>query len=358
MLKVTHRWSTNFAEFVQDIKDNPTVVSEIILDFVQEVLYTWEYEIVSYNTLIDTAYEFDIPLTIVTPYLESMPSLFDCSQEKYKRIKIIHLPTFWFKRTYHMWTASPSNMNINLAKNIDIRDINFGENNTNFNYTYICTNNIAKNHRCLVMDLLAKHNLIDCGAIAWRDISHAFDEDRHLFTDLTDSQRSNYPYRYWTPKRMFLDYDLSYFHQETVPDQFKESFMQLVTESDDTEIFFTEKTATPILLNKLFLVAGPMYHHRELNRLGFVNYDEVFDYSFDSEPDIETRYVMIIENIERLSLLSKEELVDMHIRIFPKLLHNKTVAMQYINNIPQNLSPILTLLKNESEYSGPLNIFL
>jgi hypothetical protein len=25
-------------------------VSEIILDFVQEVLYTWEYEIVSYNT--------------------------------------------------------------------------------------------------------------------------------------------------------------------------------------------------------------------------------------------------------------------------------------------------------------------
>ena len=32
--------------------------------------------------------------------------------------------------------------------------------------------------------------------------------------------------------------------------------MQLVTESDDTDVFFSEKTATPMFLNKPFLVAG------------------------------------------------------------------------------------------------------
>ena len=121
------------------------------------------------------------------------------------------------------------------------------------------------------MDLLAKNNLIDKGAIAWRDILHSFDNDRHLYPDLTDSERSNFNYQHWKPKRMFLDFDLNSFHQETVPDQFNKSFMQLVTESDEEVVFFSEKTATPILLNKPFVVAGAVNHHKELNKLGFVN---------------------------------------------------------------------------------------
>lgn len=358
MLKVTQRWTTNFPEFVQDIADNPSVVSHILLDFLQEILYTWPTETVAYERLLDVAYKHNIPVTIVTPYLESMPPLLDFTREKYKRINMIHVPTFWFKRTYDMWTLSPGNVSMNLAKNVDMTDMYFGENNNNFNYAYICTNNISKHHRCLVMDLLAKYNLIERGAISWRDIIHAFDEDRHLYPDLTDSQRGNYPFKYWTPKRMFLDYDLSDFHQETVPEQFKESFMQLVTESDDEVSFFSEKTATPILLNKPFIVAGGQYHHRELNKLGFVNYNELFDYSFDVEPDIEVRYELIVENVKRISLLSRQELSRIYKQIFPKLLHNKQTAMRYINTKPVELEPILKLLENERDYTGPLNMFL
>jgi hypothetical protein len=358
MLKVTQRWTLNFPEFVKDIEDNPSVVSHILLDFLQEILYTWPTETVAYERLLDIAYEHNIPVTIVTPYPKTMPPLLDFNEPKYKRINMIYMPEFWFTRTYNMWTLSQGNMDMNLAKNVDMRDMNFGENNNNFNYLYICTNNIAKRHRCLVMDLLAKHNLIDRGAISWRDIIHAFDEDRHLYPDLLDSQRGNYPYQYWTPKRMFLDYDLSYFHQETVPEQFKESFMQLVTESDDEIVFFSEKTATPILLNKIFLVAGSQYHHRELNSMGFVNYDEIFDYSFDTEPDNHNRYEKIIENVKRLSVLSREELAELYKKLWPKIVHNKRVAMGYVNNLPKEVLPFLDILKNETEYTGPLNMFL
>ena len=358
MLKITQRWNDKFTEFVEDIADNPTVVSHIFLDFLQEVLYTWPTEIVSYEQLLDIAYEHNIPVTIVTPYLASMPPLVDFTQEKYKRINLIHMPTFWFTRTYNMWTLSQGNVDMNLAKGIDMTDINYGEHLSDFKYPFISTNNISKQHRCLVMDLLAKHNLIDTGAIVWRDVIRAFDEDRHLYPDLLDSQRGNYPYKYWTPKRMFLDYDLTDFHQETVPLEFKHSFMQLVTESDDECVFFSEKTATPILLNKPFIVAGGAYHHRELNNLGFVNYDEIFDYSFDNEPDMHRRYEMLVENVKRTSSLSPTELKELHKKIYPKLVHNKQLAMNYVNSKPTELEHVLILLKNERDYTGPLNMFL
>lgn len=358
MVKITHRWTNNLPEFVQDIIDNPSLVTHVLLDYLQEVLYTYPDNIVSYELLIETAYKHNIPLTIVTPYLESMPPLLDFTQTKYKNINMIHEPMYWFKRTYLMWTLSQVNIDLNLSKNINMNDMNFGEHLTDFKYPFICTNNIAKEHRCLIMDLLAKHNLIDVGAISWRDIRHAFDNDRHLYPDLLDSQRGNYPYQYWTPKRMFLDYDLSYFHQETVPKQYSQSFMQLVTESDDIVAFFSEKTATPILLNKPFLVAGGAYHHRELNKLGFVNYDELFDYSFDVEPDMHKRYELLVRNVKRISLLSKEELSELHKQIFPKLLFNKQLAMSYVNAVPKQLLPVLKLLENERDYSGPLNMFL
>ncbi len=357
MLKIIQRWSDNFPEFVKDIANDPSSVSHIVCDFLQDILYTWPTETVSFDLLIDIAYQHNIPLTIVTPYVESMPPLLDFTEEKYKRIRMIHVSTFWFNRTYSMWTGF-SNLELNLKKNIDIRDLNFGKDLTEFKYPYISTNNIAKEHRCLIMDLLAKNNLIDQGAISWRDIQRKYDNDRHLYPELTDSQRSHFNYQYWIPKRMYLDFDLSYFHQETVPEQYKESFMQLVTESDDEVVFFSEKTATPILLNKPFLVAGAANHHLELNKLGFVNYDEIFDYSFDTEPNIYKRYEMLVENINRISLLPKHELTSLYKKIYPKLVFNKQLAMNYVNSIPESLKPVISLLENNQGYTGPLNIFL
>ena len=158
MLKIIPRWSNNFPEFVQDIADNPSVVSNIVCDFLQEISYTYPCEIESFELLVDVSYQHNIPLTIVTPYIESMPPLVDFTKEKYKRITMIYIPTFWFKRTYHLWTVH-YHLAVNLKKNIDIRDFNFGKDCTEFKYSFISTNNIAKHHRCLVMDLLAKHNL-------------------------------------------------------------------------------------------------------------------------------------------------------------------------------------------------------
>ena len=212
------------------------------------------------------------------------------------------------------------------------------------------------------MDLLAKHNLINNGAIAWRDIRRECNDIRHTFPeDITDSVYFGYPYKYWKPKRMILDQDINdRFLQETMPIEFIESFMQLVTESDDEVVFYSEKTATPILLNKPFLIAGAKEYHARLKNLGFKLYDELFDYSFDNESSDTLRYEGLIQNIKRIASLSVTELAEMHKKVFDKLVYNKQHALNLIDTIPTEVLNIVATIKRENKdpYTGPLNMFL
>ena len=361
MIIIGQVWDYNFGLLLTRLKENLPNVKHIIFDFLLESRYIVYCNQEAYYKMIDLAYQNNIPVTILTPYDRKAEPMFDFSQPKFARIKMIHWETFWFKRTYVVWTA-PYKLGDNLKKNLDIERIDSGRELNDFKYPYITLNNISKLHRSIVMDLLAKHNLIDVGAIAWRDINHACDEVRHTFPEgMTDSMYLQYPYKYWKPKRMILDMGINeIFNQETMPIEFNQSFMQLVTESDSDITFFTEKTATPILLNKPFLVASNQNFHSRLREFGFADYDELFDYSFDNESDITLRYEGLIENIKRYASFDKQQLKKLHDSIFDKLLYNKQQAMNIINNIPPEIVEMVNYLKHENVqgYDGPLNIFL
>lgn len=357
MYKIAEIWGLNFDTLATELRHSTDNVNGIILDFLCEVEYKLKHP--SFYEILDIAYRDNIPVTILTPYLREMPPLLDFNDPKYKDIKMIHWETFWFNRTYAAWKPHES---INKHKCLDMFNTRNGEQLTNFKYPYITLNNIAKYHRCLVMDLLAKHNLIDKGAIAWRDILRSCDDVRHTFPpDMTDSMYTKYPYRYWKPKRMILDQSIDErFFQETLPFEFTESFMQLVTESDESVVFFSEKTATPILLNKLFLVASSPYHHTALKNRGFQLYDEIFDYGFDTELDDALRFEGLIENIKRISSMSLSELQTIHKNIFDKLVYNKQHAVKLATTVPDEVLKIIDGIKRENKdpYYGPLNIFL
>jgi hypothetical protein len=361
MIIIGQVWHNDFGSLLTQLEENLPRVKHIVFDFLLEIRYIFYPNKDAYYKMIDLAYENDIPVTILTPYDREAEPLLDFSQPKFARIKMIHWETFWFKRTYNAWTE-PYKIKINSNKNLDIQRIDNGREFDDFKYPYITLNNISKLHRSLMMDLLAKHNLIDVGAIAWRDINHACDDVRHTFPEgMTDSMYLEYPYKYWKPKRMILDMDIDeIFNQETLPVEFNQSFMQLVVESDSDITFFSEKTATPILLNKPFLVASNQNFHSRLRSFGFVNYDELFDYSFDSESDIALRYEGLVENVKRYSSFDKHQLKKLHDSIFDKLLYNKQQAMNIVNNIPPEIAEIVDYLKQENvrDYTGPLNIFL
>jgi hypothetical protein len=361
MIKIAQIWNNNFKEFADELEQTADT-SHIILDFLLEVRYI-PVDRESFDRIINFAFANNIPVTILTPWDRYAFPLIDFQQLRYARINIVHWETFWFRRTYTAWLSNSEKVAENLSKGLDITDMQISKPPLEIKFPYITLNNIAKRHRCLVMDILAKHNLIDTGAIVWRDILHDCTDIRDTFPEgVTDSVFRNFPYQYWKPKRMFLDQEIGIWlkNQETLPIEFTQSFMQLVTESDDEAVFFSEKTATPILFNKPFLVASCAGFHRNLESQGFALYNELFDYSFDGESNINYRYEGLVENVKRYASLDSNQLNKIYTDIFEKLVHNKQHALKLINEVPSKIQEVIDMLKRENvtDYPGPLNIFL
>ena len=90
--------------------------------------------------------------------------------------------------------------------------------------------------------------------------------------------------------------------------KYMQGFMDIVNEStvDPDNYFMTEKTVKSIACKKPFLaLSSPNYHRYLVDRFGFVLYDELFDYDFDSRPAVEDRIQGIIKNVLNLKVLLK-----------------------------------------------------
>jgi hypothetical protein len=109
-------------------------------------------------------------------------------------------------------------------------------------------------------------------------------------------------------------------------DQYYKSFAQLISESTSRAFFLSEKTATALLLGKPFLVASCMHYHKFLKNLGFELYEEIFDYSFDNEPEEEKRYEMLLVNFKKLVKIPKYQLHILQSKVANKLEFNKRHA--------------------------------
>lgn len=226
-------------------------------------------------------------------------------------------PTIWLNRTVSSNLKS-CNYDYFLSKyKIDFKK-------EKIKYLYITMNNVGKYHRCMLIDLLAKNNLLDLGAISWRNFC----------------LDTSYNWKYTKPiKRTLSDFENydknTYDFQFTPPEEFFESFVSIIAETTTELIFLTEKTATAILYKQPFLVQGAPKFHQFLKSLGFQLYTEVFDYSFDDEEDLEIRTRMIVDNLNKIK---NYDLNNSYIEIKSKLDSNYNRLLEIIqdeNFIPE-----------------------
>jgi len=98
------------------------------------------------------------------------------------------------------------------------------------------------------------------------------------------------PYNF-TADRNYYRYGLNY----------TDSAFQAVSETTTNTILWSEKTFSPILNSKPFLLYGARNINETLTEYGFKLYDNIFDYSFDDEEDDIKRAIMYVEEIERVT---------------------------------------------------------
>ena len=339
-------------DIVQQIENEHENISEVIFDS------TWETEFrvihrhpntEGVEQIIDVCEKHDIPITILTMSSNYNPQMFDWASNP--TIKNINYTPWYIPKTFEILTK-PEYLNYNSKKGCDVLDNNTCM-DTPVKHLYMSLNNKARPHRCMMMDILAKYELIDLGVISWRDVMARYNKIRkNLDKSIPESVLFGRKYRYWKPKRMYIDFGATNIghleEQEFLPPQYASTFMQLVPETGEWAFFFTEKIAMPLLFNKPFLVAGCKDYHKNLVDMGFQLYDELFDYSFDSEEVFEQRAEGIALNINRYRNHTMEELQELKESVRPKVLHNRLLALEYVfDRIPQELREVVAKLEEQ-----------
>jgi len=197
---------------------------------------------------------------------------------------------------------------------------------TEYKHYFTSLNNKPHPHRIQTMDLLAKYDLIDSNAISW----HSYD----IPLQHTDFQ-------IWKPKMLRLSDDYQYpFSCNNIPNEYLDSFAQLITETSMSCFYISEKTLLPLMIGKPFIACNIQGFHKILKRLGFELYDEIFDYSFDVESDQEKRFDMAIQNFVELSKIPKKDLKHLYNKVRDKLFFNRTKTLAIptdINSYPDEI---------------------
>lgn len=181
-------------------------------------------------------------------------------------------------------------------------------------YPFISMNNRPHSHRCIFMDYMAKHDLIDLGAVSWHNDS------------------TPYVWKFWkTPRRIYLTDDfVQKGNSYSLPKEWSNSFMNVVSECTENRIYFSEKTWIPLMCHKPFLVQSSKHFYQRFQEMGFKIYDEIFDYSFDNEEDVEVRTDMIMQNVKNIV---GKNYNDLYQSVLPKMKHNFDRAINIaVNN--------------------------
>ncbi len=196
----------------------------------------------------------------------------------------------------------------------------------------MCFNNRGHLHRCYTIDYISKYNLFDKGIVTW-----------HNFL----KENSNFEFKYFdnTVKKIDDDFDTK-LDSFLLPHQYHESLFDFVTECSHETIMISEKTITPIILEKPFVTLSSMHFNKYLQKLGFVLYDEIIDYTFDDVADIDERAHLYVKNIETVSKITNfREVYDL---LKPKIEFNYRNFLKIINDrsfIPSEIKNCLTKIQ-------------
>lgn len=255
----------------------------------------WQYyAFPQYNDLIDLCKSKNQTLHIIT----AAHKVFE--KHRLDNVEVYFWDTYWIGKTFEALCRKD-----NIIKKINL------DKDTDYKYHFICLNSRAHPHRCLLVDLLAKNNLFDNGVISLHQNS------------------SIYQWKYFTYRPLILN-DIYAIHKDQYypPDEYYNSFVQIISESPDKGIILSEKTAIPLILGKPFLIANAAGYHKFLQEKGFKLYEEIFDYSFDEISDETLRYETMLENIKKLITVPLPELNYLKNKIKDKLIYNKKLAKE------------------------------
>lgn len=172
-------------------------------------------------------------------------------------------------------------------------------------------------HKCFFIDTLCKYDLIENNLVSWHKFNFG-----------------NFNFKHFNNEPITLDDISSGVEIINYPLYYHQAFMDFVCESFSEILDISEKTYKAIAAKKPFLSLGYKGLYKKLQDLGFVLYDEIFDYEFDEYYSYEKRVRSAVQQVKNLQGQDFKELKQ---SIQPKLEHNYQNLVKLGNDIPEEV---------------------
>ena len=240
-------------------------------------------------------------------------------------------------------------------------------NERSYNNLFLSFNRIHKPHRMYFLCRLHELKLLDNNLVSCADIIDAETFEQHMTWIYND--KNEYSELYDPNNLIDIDklkgiaseiqsslpyvLDVSNFQENgcfesdtfnTSLPFYKNSFMSVITESNAVGpgCYISEAIFRPFVFMQPFLtVAQPRTLH-VLREWGFDVFDDLFDNSYDLEPDMFKRTEMVITQIQKFSQLTPSQLKKITLDLEPRLLYNynryfsnefKSISAKYFEDV-------------------------
>ena len=205
---------------------------------------------------------------------------------------------------------------------------------------FTCYNNNARLERAMMVDALAKNNLLPRGMVTYHF------PDRVVIPPEDSGAATPFDWKYHDGSVLkdeddFILNSTKPTSAQEFPQGYISGLFDVVCESRyrEGEFFLTEKTLKPIAAHKPFLALSCKGYHADLRDFyGFRLYENMFDYSFDSCDSIDDRIAGIIENMNRIASYGNDKRMDLYKGCIPNLVYNKYKIGEIYYN-PQMMVP-------------------
>jgi hypothetical protein len=232
---------------------------------------------------------------------------------------------------------------------------------------FLSFNRIHKPHRLYFMCRLYELDLIENNLVSCADIidGETFEQhmtwiyndkneygsvyDKHNLIDIDKLKKQSHELQASLPYVL----DVSNFQEngcfesdtfDTSVPFYQNSFMSVITESNAVGpgCYISEAIFRPFVFMQPFLTIAQPRTLQVLREWGFDVFDDIFDNSYDLEPDMFKRTEMVIEQIQRFSQLTPEQLRKITLDLEPRLLYNynryfgkefKQLSARYFDNV-------------------------
>ena len=196
---------------------------------------------------------------------------------------------------------------------------------------YNCLNNNIRSTRTFIFDGLKERKLLQYGYVSY------IEKGVHLPSNIKDTQIKGLKINEKTNELVPLD---DWRWPTLVPDVISKTYFNVVTEcglqsrqvgadiGNGDGCFITEKTCKA-LITEPFMVVGNCEILKYLKERGFETYPELFDESYDLIENPRDRLNLILDEVERLCNMNKNELEKIYKSVLWKIEHNRKRMLNF-----------------------------